>query len=165
MSKQWIKEKGFGSIDSLNAFISEKKDTLIGMKYIAMYPDSFKSGIYGEAFLLDELLEARIFNEDRELLISRNCIGEDFSWRIASEKDCDASEKFYYEQYQLIDINAEKSKEIPSDDRMDILSTVGGKYSLPITKDQKRIRIITYVDYDENGMAYAADNRICGFVS
>lgn len=165
MSKEWIKEKGFGPLDKLTEYMTGKKSTLEGMKYIAMYPDSFKSGVYGEGIGLDELLEARIFNEDRELLISRSGIGEDFSWRIASEKGYSGPDKFFYERYQLIDINAEKSTEKVEDGCMSIVSTVGGKYSLPITGTEKRIKIITYVDYDENGMAYAADNRICGFVS
>ncbi len=165
MSKEWIKEKGYGPLDSLNAFISEKKDILTGMKYIAMYPDSFKSGIFGNNFCIDELLEARIFDEEKEFLIYRSSLGEEFAWRIASEKGCVASDKFYYEQYQMIDINAEKSGAVTDNGCIDILSTVGGRYSLPIASDDKRIKIITYVDYDENGMAYAADNRICGFVN
>ncbi len=165
MSREWIIENGQGPAGNLDSYLSEKKETFSGMKYIAMYPDSFRSGIYGDGLKLEDLLEARIFNDEMELWITRNSIGEDFSWRIASEKDCRADAGAYYEQYQLIDMDTKLSGKPLDDGCIEIISTVGGKYALPIAAGQKRIKIITYVDYDENGMAYAADNRICCFIN
>lgn len=164
MSKEWIKESGAGPKEALKTFMDGKSDSLADMTYIAMYPDSFCSGRYNGGLKLDTLLEARIFNDNMELLVSRNSIKEDFSWRIASEQGTEGSDKYCFEQYQIIDINAEKSGEPMEDGCINIMSTVGGQYRLPITMDQKRIKIITYVDYDKNGMAYVADDRICSFV-
>ena len=41
---------------------------------------------------------------------------------------------------------------------------MGGKYVLPIGETEDSSKIITYIAYDESGMAKAADYRVCGFV-
>ena len=162
MPKKWIEENGTGSTEELKTYLIDKNESLKGYTFIAMYTDSFVSGKYEGDMNLEFLLEARIFCESTELYISRSSIGEDFAWRSASEKNCDNSD--YYEQYQIIDINSEKSYKDEAHGKMNIISTVGGRYELPINDGQTRIRIISYVDYDENGMAFVADNRVCGFV-
>ncbi|MCR5670306.1 MAG: hypothetical protein K6G10_04810 [Butyrivibrio sp.] len=146
MSKPWIKEKGSGPSSEIDKYMSESKDKLNGMTFFAMYPDEFKMGIYDGNLSTEDLLEARIFDDDKELLITRNCIGEDFFWRLASEKKPNIPEDMYYVRFQKIDRSMFKGRDVPE-----------------ISKAQQA-KIVTFVDYDENGMAYAADNRVCGLL-
>ena len=165
MTKAWIKESGScGTTEMLNILV-EKKPALSFGKYIAMYTDRFESGktdAIDNEILLNDLLEARFFTEKRELLITRGGIGEEFMWRYIDDQEKPSDSYSTYITYQMIDIDGDNSYK--SDDGFfSILSSVKGRYLLPID-NEKRIKIVTYVDYDENGMAFASDNRVCGFV-
>jgi len=164
MSKEWIKESGTCQGSELGTVINRMVKEIDNGLYIAMYTDRFESGkIKDECRFEDKYaLEIRIFNEDKEVLLSRSSISEDFIWRYISD-DKNLSNESYYVRYHVIDMNEPLSKDYLKNGNLSITSTGGGHYSLPITEGTKRIKMITYIDYDENGMAYAADNRVCGF--
>ncbi len=164
MSKEWIKESGTCKENELETVIRRISKEIDTGLYVAMYTDRFESGKFTDELRLEGkyALEIRIFNGDKELLLSRCSISEDFSWRFISEdKTLDAES--YYVRYHVIDKNEPLSKDYLENGNLSITSTGGGHYSLPVTDGTKRIKIITYIDYDESGMAYAADNRVCGF--
>ena len=164
MAKTWIKDDGRCSEQELERKCKEIIDGSEQYLYIALYSDRFDSGRYDSASGTngERLLEIRIFNENRELLFSRNSISEEFRWRFIVHDDS-ISQESYYTRYYLIDKNENESRNKLENGNLSILSTVGGRYSLPISEKEKRIKVITYVDYDDNGMAYAADYRVCGF--
>ena len=89
-----------------------------------------------------------------------------FQWRTASENGLEKTD--YLVQYQTLDLNKKRMEEEgnlkdPFGNRV-LYTTVGGKYVLPIGEKEDSSKIITYVAYDENGMAKAADYRVCGFL-
>lgn len=172
----WIEAQGTKCESEMSDFLSEYfRD---GLLYIACFTDRFESGIADKAAVsgisLESLLEIRIFNNEVELLARRSHINGDFYWRIASDRartqnfkhikanepDNDLPEKeemTYFIQYQQLDINREKSK------GSKLISTVGGRYSLPLNGNENAAKLMIYMVYDERGMAAAADFRICGF--
>ena len=164
MSKEWIKESGTCQGSDLDTIISSIIKEIDNGLYIAMYTDRFESGKITDDCRFEDkyVLEIRIFNKDKEILLSRGSISEDFIWRyISNDKTLD--DESYYARYHVIDMNEPLSKDYLDNGNLSIISTGGGRYSLPVTEGTKKIKIITYIDYDENGMAYAADNRVCGF--
>ena len=180
MNREWIRKCGNSNSGQLHSAIDSIIEELNTGKYFAMYTDRFESGNVSKGCDLDPeyLLEARLFDDNRELLVTRGSIGEDFNWRyIADEEKYDdhgvihkyaddpSDELIWsaYASYQAIDMDPAESRMDPESGSMSILSTVKGRYSLPID-EEKRIKIVTYVKYDSNGMAYVCDNRVCGFV-
>ena len=164
MNYIWIEEQGCADA----AQLSKKLLELCGENhlYLAYFTDSFTSGnmsgIEMEKLSVDKLLEIRIFR-----------LGTDFKWRLASDQA--RTEKFkelknteegkslppkeemtYLIQYHTLDI-----KKRLSENR--ILSTVGGIYNLPLKENESKVKVMTYLSYDEIGMAAAVDFRICGF--
>lgn len=114
------------------------------------------------------LLELRLFREDSELWAHRSAVGSPFSWRIADDnalkdnvKDLTpgffaSADNYRVERVQRLDAD-------PSASGAGSLMTLGGgRYSLPVT-DEDTIRVVTYLDYDENGIARAVDVRMKGF--
>lgn len=164
MSYNWILKSGQCDLADAKKLLFElsQQDCF----FIAMYTNRFEAGRLEELkidCICDNLLlELRAFNKDKELLITRGCIGEEFSWRIAADNELEKEE--YYDVEHFIDINTEKSTEYAEDGNLIIMSTVGGKYSLPIKKGTSKVKIRNYIDYDSNGMARAIDSRICCFL-
>ncbi len=108
----------------------------------------------------EKLLEIRLFSSSEELLAVRTMLNREFQWRIASEKGLQKDE--YLEWYQTLDIDS-KYTENGEFGNLSLRSTGGGKYELPIGKEMDRIKVISYISYDEDGMAYIRDNRLAGF--
>ena len=165
----WVKEKGLTGEMELLRELRDKiaEDSL----YLACGTNFFKAGHATEEELSDintgKLLELRIFSDDREIYYSRSCIGENFQWRIASEKDVPKNQ--YIVQYQTIDINRSRTEAAgnPTDrygNRV-LFTTVGGKYVLPISADADTSEVICYLIYDKNGIAKIVDYRMKGFVT
>lgn len=113
----------------------------------------------------DRLLEIRIFSEEQEVMARRTMTGfaHSFQWRIASEEGL--SEDEYIVRYQTLDID--QTRTAPGlDGNLQLMTTGGGRYELPISEEQDSIRVISYVGYsDEDGMAFIYDNRLAGFVT
>ena len=158
---KWIAQKGKCSNEDLLECLS--KVDIKESKYIAMYVDSFCAGFDGEITSINSkrLLEIRVFNEEAEFLATRGSIGEDFSWRITSDKNLNKND--YLETEQYLDINKDLSKPFASG-CMEIISTGGGKYILPIDENLDRVKVRSYIHYDSNGMAKVVDSRICCFL-
>lgn len=161
MSEKWIKDSGNVSEQGLHELVSRYFDR--EYYYLAGCTNEYCSGQDNlNDFINDKasaLLELRVFSRDRELLLSRSIIGHDFNWRITDDGALEQSDYIDYEHY--IDINTDKSVE--SDHGMYILSTVGGRYKLPVTKSENAVLIRAYISYDNNGMAKVTDHRVCGF--
>lgn len=122
------------------------------------------------------LLEMRVFDEDQELWAHRTMLGQPFSWRVASdatlkekaEQQTDdflkKPENHRLEQKQLLDID----KKHPSDKEpiyggKSLRSTGRGEYELPIEEGQDAVTLVSYIRYDEIGMAHVVDYRLKGF--
>lgn len=171
----WIEEQGTVSHDKLKEKLLESCNE--NHLYLAYFTDGFTSGNACrdeiEKLPTDTLLEIRIFCDEMELLARRSNLDEDFRWRLASDQARTANFKMqknteegkwlprkeemtYLIQYQTLDI-----KERLQDNR--ILSMVGGIYSLPLKENESTAKVMTYLSYDERGMAAAVDFRICGF--
>ena len=135
--------------------------------FIAFHTDRFLSG-YVNVETLDriewkKLLEIRLFSEKGELLARRTMVGGNhlFQWRIASEEGLADDE--YIIRYQTLDIDSDYIEK-GEFGNLKLMSTGGGRYELPIDENMKSIKVISYVDYEEDGMAFIYDDRLAGFV-
>lgn len=161
----WVRKQGTADGNTLRALIPEGD----GFVFLAFQTDGFESG-FASADALDRiaaerLLELRVFDDKEEFLAVRTRIGADsaFHWRTASECGLDEN-RDYIVRYQTLDINTEKSSRISDANGMRaLMSTVGGSYTLPIDGTSDSIRVIAYIEYDENGVAHAVDHRLGGF--
>lgn len=136
--------------------------------FTACQTDQFIAGRNTQEMLrridTSRLLEIRLFSEDQEVLARRTMIGakHKFQWRIASEEGLLDNE--YVERYQTLDIDRTKINS-GSNGNLQLMTTGGGKYELPVSETHDSIRIISYIGYDESGMAYIYDNRLAGFAA
>ena len=162
MEYKWMKEKGSCSGKEIISIIKTHMDE--DCLYLAGCTDTYASGsIDLEMFLkekADDLLELRVFSGEREFLFSRSMVGSRFQWRLADDEGLEKTDYMDTEQY--IDINPALSKE--EGNMMRICTTVGGSYSLPIKAGQNAVKIRSYIDYDQYGMASVADHRVSGFI-
>ena len=183
MERIWIRENGVCNENDLSGLL---RDQMSADSYFAAYQtDRLLSGRPDQIEDIDpsKLLEIRIFDEQTEFLARRSVIKKPFMWRIADDKTLServkmraddpnnlypADESMYFHTgYQMLDVNTDKSKEITGEDgtfvKTDFMSTVGGRYSLPITKNIQKIKTKTYYSYDADGMVSADDFRMCSF--
>ncbi len=165
---KWIKQHGVIKEDEIiNQMMKyEGKEN----SFLAYSTDSFYAGKVEkeqlEQLKKENLLEVRIFSETEETCFQRSSIGKMFQWRTASENGLEKTD--YLVQYQTLDLNKKRMEEEgnlkdPFGNKI-LYTTVGGKYVLPIGETEDSSKIITYIAYDESGMAKAADYRVCGFV-
>lgn len=163
MNKKW-KRQGICEEQELQEILFEDSCNY----FVAYQTDKFISGRNTSAALSQidskKLLEIRLFSEIKEILVRRTMIGAKhrFQWREASEEGLLNDE--YVERYQTLDID--KTKTCPGlNGNLQLMTTGGGKYELPIDKNYNSIRVISYIGYDESGMAYIYDDRLAGFVT
>ena len=145
----WITEMGEGKeLPPLDRF--RGTDDYV----VAYFADKFHAG--RAASLLDDivreqdkLLELRVFNASRELLLHRSALGAQFSWRLASEDALspEAKKKHCFETRQLLERG----------------ESTAGISALPVKGAERYIRLMNYVSYDAEGIANAADYRLMGF--
>lgn len=166
MNKQW-NEQGECEEKDILKLINTKKDYPF---FLAFHTDGFVSGRNNETEIQtiqpERLLELRVFGEKGELLVQRNMIGarQKFQYRTANEEALNkGGNQDYLVSYQTLDIDQKKTKVI-NEGMRSLMTTGGGRYSLPINETEYSIKIITYVDYDEDGMAFIYDHRLAGFV-
>jgi len=161
MSEKWIKELGIVREEELTTLVNRVFHD--DYYYLAGCTDAYCSGKgRANSFLItkaSKLLEMRIFSSDMELHLSRSMVGQDFKWRLTSDETLEDCDYIDYEHY--IDINPEESRK--TEKGMNILSTVGGRYELPIESGDNVAYIRAYVTYDKNGMAKVKDHRVRGF--
>ena len=163
----WISASGAGNDAPLEDFRGKKAYVL------AYFTDAFRAG-WADRMLaeaesnMDKLLELRVFNDSRELWLHRSRLGAPFVWRLAAEEGIkpEEKEKYCFETRQLLDLGEGPDAEPTFDesDGLRVLKTEAGRsFKLPIAKDERYVRILNYVAYDENGVANAADWRLMGF--
>ena len=166
----WIQKHGDCAEDALASLLEEYKtgDYLV----TAFFTDRFQ-GCRGSR--LDsvfagarDLLELRVFNENRELWLHRSRCGKPFFWRLAGEAGCDPK-RDYFRALQALDVDetyaAFRRGETDEYGSLKLRSTVKGHYALPLCSGDACVKIVHYVRYDENGVAEAADYRLAGFAS
>lgn len=165
MSKYiWIKDNGLTREENLLEEVLPKIKK--GSLFLAYGTNYFRAGHAKkeelEMLKIKHLLELRIFMEEQEICYRRSLIGKEFQWRLASEADI--QEQYYMIQYQLLDINTDRSKDAENGSgNRTFYTTVGGKYELPVNKNADSAEIVCYVEYAENGMAKIVDYRLKGF--
>ena len=164
----WIKDSGLIEEKELiqEALLKISEEAL----FLAYSTDSFLAGHANEdeigTLKPENLLELRIFSKEEEFLWRQSRVGDVFQYRHASEKEITRDQ--YMIHYQTLDINRDRTEKegnlTDSYGNRILYTTVGGKYKLPIEKNADSSKIISYIDYDKNGMAKIMDYRLCGFV-
>ena len=105
---KWIAEKGKCSQEDLIATAVEycAEDAI----YIAMHIDRPEIGQAVSdrvsQISVDKLMELRIFNSDWEFFATRSRCGEEFKWKVTSDKELETQD--YIVRYQAIDLNKVK---------------------------------------------------------
>lgn len=140
--------------------------------YVAFYTDRLKSGKWAQEFIpqlddLPHLLEIRIFNEKKELKIIRSQIGETFIWRLAQEEHLSEHirEEISFVESQFLDIDDQKEKEFDGINTY-FYATGGGRYPLPVdSSDIRKVKLINYIRYSENGNMQICDFRLVKFMA
>lgn len=180
MEKIWIDK--MGTCEETEIQIQLEPYEKFARPFIAMYTDHFSAGNYDDIGKLEDvtkLLELRVFCEEEELLFRRSRIGNVFQWRLASdqartnnfaigkkEKKCGLPEEedmTFYIRNQILDINQKLSFQESLGETPMLYTTGGGRYTLPIGMEHNVVKVMSYLLYDENGMATVSDFRLCGF--
>lgn len=160
----WITEKGV--TEDATALV--KRLAVSEDRIVAYFVDGFESGYADRLDAIldkqDRLLELRMFSETRELWLHRSRLGVGFFWRIAAEEQLPEPARYCFETRQLLDLG-EAPDEIPAfENALRVLhSSGGGRFLLPISGEDRFVRIMNYVAYGEDGVANAADYRLIGF--
>lgn len=123
--------------------------------YTAELTDNFFVGKWKKCKALDEkkILEIRVFNQNREVKLFREDIGQDFRIRTLDN----SGESF--DEVQFLDVDEDRSN------GTDYVTTGGGHYEFPFT-DLKHpaVRIRHYLKhYEKSGQTYIYDWRCVGF--
>ncbi len=160
----WITENGVTE----DAVTLVKRVAVAEDRIVAYYVDGFQSGRADRLDAIldrqDRLLELRMFSKTRELWLHRSRLGVGFFWRIASEEQFPDPAKYCFETRQLLDLG-ESPDEMPTfENGLRVLHSSGGsRFLLPVSGEERFVRIMNYVAYDEDGVANAADYRLIGF--
>ena len=188
MKEIWIKKRGTASEAELPALITSF--CKVGEKTVCcFYTDHFQSALittsqdpHLEALLMDAplLLEMRLFDSVSELYLFRSAIGQPFSYRVADDRTLEENlqneqdpfmrltETHRMEQIQLLDLDSGyplyKQGSVDPYGCLLLRSTGGGKYSLPLSGREDSIIVVSYIDYDDNGIATIGDSRWAGFI-
>ena len=174
MERIWIIESGETEEKDLAEIV--KKYISENRFYVAYACDAFYSGICKgmENIVKDHanLLELRIFDKDTEFMARRSMIGNKFVWRYIDDRELNkrfaetkdelrppVPEMLFTDEEQTIDINTEKS--IERSGETDVISTTGGRFTLPIKNKEGSVKTRVYYSYDKDGMATAEDYRLC----
>lgn len=106
----------------------------------------------------DKILSIRVFNEMREVRLSRFDIGQEFVIRVID----DAEKMEHYDECQILDKDGKES------DGMDFVTTGGGKYKFPLPQLHVPAVLIRYylkskTAAGESGQTYVFDWRCVTF--
>lgn len=159
MYKQEIQKEKAG-------ILIEKAGDIRAGYFFAMYTDAIifekwpLTEEQKEAFEIrkNRLLEARIFDEEKEWRLLRGDIGKEMFILRSLE---DAENMDYYDEEQYLDIDEKRSKELFEKEHK-VRATGGGIYTLPFPDYRNvKIKIRNYIDYyKETGQAYIRDWRM-----
>ena len=131
-------------------------------RFEVMTLENLRDDINSGQIPIERLLDIRVFDNNGEIRIYRDYIGNSFN-EIVELKDKDMEEEGVcsaYDDMQFLDVDLKRSNQKSGF----ILATGGGTYRFPhkVTENTK-IRIRNYVMYDDNGQAYIAAWRLVGF--
>ena len=166
----WIQKHGDCPEGALSALLEEYMtgSYLAAAFFTGRFQGCRENCLHSVLDRVRELLELRIFNEDRELWLHRSRCEGPFSWRLAGEAGCRAGRDFF-RTVQALDIDetyaAYRRSERDEFGALKLRSTVRGYYALPLDEGDECVKVVNYVRYDENGVAEAADYRLAGFAS
>lgn len=180
----WISKSGFSEESCLSEVVSSYmrgNSVAEPCYFMALYTDKFicaKIDRLSDALAdVEWLLELRVFDEERELWAHRSMLGQPFSWRVADDKVLefetskqqgpffDEPESYRIESCQKLDIDDKDRHEAPGDPQYGgklLRSTGRSVYELPIN-DENAIRLVSYIRYDDNGIANVVDYRLKEF--
>ena len=149
----FVKETFFGKEDSYAIIISSD---CFDVLTVDSFIDKYQSG--------EKVLDVRVFDNDRELRLVRDYIGNDFTENIEisddNMTDINGAKCYSYDDEQYLDIDMNRSVATTGKVR----ATGGGEYTLPFEfNDKTKVLIRNYVDYDEKGQAYLKAWRVVGF--
>lgn len=123
------------------------------------------------------LLELRLFGPRQEFWAHRTALGRPFVWRVADEDTLaqnaasqasaflrdPAHHELVRCQYLDIDTTDPLTRTPASNGCVQLRTTVGGRYRLPLQEGQTMAQTVVYLNYNDNGLAEAADWRLAGF--
>ena len=165
MAECWVREYGTFGPEGVQACVNACLCACPMSGAVAFFTDHFDAAYpEGIAALLADpshLLEARVYGKECELWIHRTCIGDPFSWRLAVDEGVPKDAR--REETQWLDIDASRHSNLREDGLTLLRTTGGGRYGMPVSKEQNAVRVAVYYRYDEDGCAHAADFRIIGF--
>lgn len=178
MSYKWIKKSAAVNKTEIKEFaVSELPDGT----YIAIYTDKVECGLVIAKVLSPDitdtghLLELRIFNDNAEFRAYRSIMGNEFKCRVADDEYFKSNlngsgfdQLFYnriYDEKHYLDIDKNKTTEM-KDGYTCFTTTGGGKYTLPVKADKRRIKLRNYINYSpETGNLQIADQRAVEFLT
>ena len=154
---------------NVNEFIAKAKETVFeGWIIVALTDDYIVDRFPISAEKLkdndDKVLEIRVFNQQREELLSRADIGKEFMYKAIIDEGDDRDTRDHYDEVQFLDIDTESSSKHAESGK--VTATGGGEYNLPLNKiNDAGVRIRYYLEqYEETGQARVADWRVVELV-
>ena len=171
MRKVLSERKSIENLDNLysamKVFQDYKLEFTAEAAFVAVLSDAVECKTYDQLGSLhfDKLLELRIFDKTKELLVWRDYQGEPFTCRILDDSvSLDKLTPFVETHYLDQDTSIGKTVE-NSDGATTFHAMGGGKYTLPVAAGTNGVRVCTYLKANpENGIEYPVDWRIIEFI-
>lgn len=110
----------------------------------------------------ENLLSLRVFDENKEVRLSRSDIGQEFALRIQDDRTSGNGRGSYFDQWQLLDVDDRRSHGTT------FVTTGGGRYEFPLTELRRPAVLIRHYTQsrtgaDESGLTYVSDWRCVTF--
>lgn len=150
--------------------LKELQDAVQGMTgdvfYSAEQTDRYDVGYWNADALPgireENLLSLRVFNEDKEVRLSRPDIGQPFALRTREDLEDADGRRSYLDEWQLLDVDDKRSK------GETFMTTGGGVYTFPLTQLRRpAVKVRYYMQSktgeNESGLTYVADWRCVTF--
>lgn len=134
--------------------------------YSAEQTDRYDVGYWGaealERIHEDNLLSLRVFDENREVRLSRSDIGQEFSLRTIDDRETVGGRGSCFDEWQLLDVDTKRSRGTT------FMTTGGGIYEFPLTGLKRpAVQIRYYLESKtgegESGLTYVRDWRCVTF--
>lgn len=151
--------------------IEETKDMQADVFYSAEQSDRYDVGYWNEdaqsLIKEDNLLSIRVFNNNKEVLLSRSDIGQEFDMRIIVDEENDKDNCF--DEWQLLDVDRTWFDSHKNEGTY--RTTGGGVYAfpLPAPKDNEHPAVLIRhyltrkTGANESGLTYVSDYRCVRF--
>lgn len=137
---------------------------------VATFTDEYLVGVWKDKIdyikdKQDNLLELRVFNEDKEIKYCRGNIGTDRGFHERIRDDANNINIDYYDELQYLDIDERRSEILFKDAHIVYPTTSVKPYYMPLDNMKNAGVIIRhYISKDEeSGQAYISDWRVVKF--